>query len=139
MRLMISADKSRKVEVFNEGYRMQLIVCGGRDFNDYDFLKMTLDDYLDAYPDQDVLIISGGAKGADTLGARYADENGFDKVYFHVDWEKYGKSAGYVRSNQMVEEATHVVAFWNGKSKGTQHLITQAIKKKLKVRVVEYD
>lgn len=124
--------------MFNEGYKIHLVVCGGRDFTDYDYLKRSLDDLLDVYPKDSVLIISGAAQGADTLGAQYADERGYDKVYFHADWEKYGKGAGFVRNTKMANEATHVAAFWNGNSKGTKHMIDTAIKKKLKVRVFEY-
>jgi hypothetical protein len=86
-----------------------------------------------------VTVISGTAKGADTLGERYAIENDFELLKYPADWEQFGKSAGYKRNQQMAEIADGVIAFWDGKSKGTNHMINIANEKKIRVVVVKYE
>lgn len=114
----------------------KVIVAGGRDFNDYHLLKRKLSILLNNR--LDVEIVSGAARGADSLGERYAEENG---LYIHrkpADWEKYGKSAGYRRNAEMAEYADALVAFWDGKSRGTKHMIDLAEKHELAIRIVRY-
>lgn len=92
-------------------------VIGGRDFNDYLLLCTT----LDKYPIH--VIVSGGAKGADSLGEKYAKERDIQTIIFYPDWDRFGKSAGYKRNKQIVESSEIVIAFWDGVSKGTKHSI----------------
>lgn len=119
--------------------RIKLVIAGGRDFNDYDLLEETcnymLSHLLNAY---EIEIVSGGAKGADTLAQRYAKSNRFKLTIMSADWDKHGKSAGYKRNQEMADYATHVVAFWDGKSRGTQHMINIANKDGLKCKVISY-
>lgn len=117
-------------------YISKVIVAGGRDFNDYKLLLEKLDYYLERLPD--IQIVSGMARGADALGARYAKERGYPLKEFPADWDNLGKRAGYVRNQQMSEYSTHLVAFWDGKSRGTKHMIDIAKGVGLKVRVVKY-
>lgn len=114
----------------------RIIVAGSRDFNDYDLLKNKLDHYLSLL--DNVVIVSGGAKGADNLGEEYAVEKGLKLVMFPADWNAHGKSAGYIRNKQMAEYATHLIAFWDGKSKGTKHMIDLAKEYNLKIKIVNY-
>lgn len=79
------------------------------------------------------------AKGADLLGERYANEKGYKVSRFPADWSSFGKSAGFVRNEEMAQNADALVAFWNGKSRGTQHMIKTAERHKLKVRVKKYE
>lgn len=114
----------------------KVIICGTRYFSKYPLLKAKCDYYLSNK--SEVTIISGCAKGADSLGERYATEKGFNILKYPADWERYGKSAGYKRNQQMAEIADGVIAFWDGKSKGTQHMINIAKEKNIRVIVVRY-
>lgn len=84
----------------------------------------------------DVEIVSGAARGADALGERYAAERGLAVKQFPADWDRYGRSAGYRRNAEMAEYADAAVVFWDGKSKGSKHMINLAKEKGLPVRVV---
>ena len=114
----------------------KVIVAGSRGFVDYQFLKYKLDKLL--INKLDICIISGGAKGADTLGERYAKENNMHLLIFKAGWDRYGKSAGYRRNYLMAKKADACVVFWDGKSKGSKHMIDIAKEFKIPVRVVEY-
>jgi hypothetical protein len=114
---------------------MKVIIAGCRTFEDYDFLADKLNFiFSNHFPD---IVVCGMAKGADSLGERWAKEMGVQVDYFPANWEKYGKSAGYRRNAEMADNATHLVAFWDGQSKGTKHMIDLAKKKGLAVRVIK--
>jgi len=85
-----------------------------------------------------IAIITGGTKGADKLGEKYADERGFWKRSFPLNFEKFGDNAAYIRNEEMVEEGDALIAFWDGKSSGTKNLIEMAEKKGLQVKVVYF-
>lgn len=116
---------------------MRVIVAGGRDFNDYDFLSNTLDKLFSNLHD-DVIILCGKARGADALGEKYANDHGYQVDYYPADWDRYGKSAGYLRNLEMARNADCLVAFWDGESKGTKHMIEVAYKFGLEIRVKKY-
>lgn len=115
---------------------MKIIIAGGRDFNDYPSLKDYVDKIIVNVDDPEV--VSGTASGADSLGERYALEKGIPVKRFPADWERYGKSAGYKRNLQMGEYADALIAFWDGKSRGTKHMIEIAQRLKLNIRVYKY-
>jgi len=114
----------------------KVIVAGGRDFADYDLLKSKLDNLL--VNRDPVEIVSGTARGADKLGEFYAKRSQLALALFPADWDLYGKSAGYKRNAQMADYADALVAFWDGKSRGTMHMINLAKSAGLQVRVVNY-
>ena len=113
---------------------MILIIAGGRDFTDYELVKEKVDFYLQNVDKRDVIIVSGCARGADSLGERYAHENAMELWKFPADWDKHGKAAGHIRNAEMAEVATHLIAFPGGR--GTKNMIETAKKKGLTVRVV---
>lgn len=115
---------------------LRVIVAGTRTFNDYELLKNTLDNLLDGY--QNIEIVSGGAKGADFLGEQYATEKGYKIKRFPAQWDKYGKSAGYIRNEQMARYADKCVVFWDGVSRGSYHMINLAKKYELDLIVIKY-
>jgi len=115
---------------------MKVIIAGGRDFKDYNKLKDSCDKIL--INQNNIEIVSGTANGADILGERYAQEKGYEVKKFPAKWDEYGKKAGYMRNQEMGEYADGLIAFWDGKSKGTKHMIDIANKKGLKVRVIKY-
>jgi len=111
-----------------------IAVVGGRDFgtikdstnpksraqaeSDYKLLAYTLNDLINI--PTDVTIVSGGARGADTLAENYAKMIGVNTIIFKADWKKYGRAAGMIRNKDIIAQADVVVAFWDGKSKGTK-------------------
>ena len=108
---------------------MKIVVGGCRDFCDYDVLREFLDEVLDGRDLSDVTLLSGHCRGADMLAELYAGERGI-KVELHpAEWDKYGRAAGVHRNREMVDEADQVIAFWDGKSRGTKSLIEYAKKR----------
>ncbi len=115
----------------------KVIVAGSRDFTDYQLLEQKLNYYFSKRNVQDILIISGMARGADKLAVKYAMKNGVDHHPMPALWKMFGKRAGYLRNDHMLELADAVVAFWDGISKGTKHMIDSALEKGIPVRVVK--
>ena len=134
---------------------MRLIIAGSRNFNDYQYLSEmatgVISDYVDETEafsgkridedssiDNHITIISGTAKGADRLGEKFAKEEGLGLECYPAQWDIYGKSAGYRRNEQMAKTGTHLLAFWDGKSRGTKHMIDLAQYHGLKVHVARF-
>ena len=115
----------------------RVIIAGGRDFTDASLLFDKMDFFLQNVK-EDIAIVCGMAKGTDQLGLQYAVQRGYKVHKYPADWDKYGKSAGYKRNCQMAKNADALVAFWDGQSKGTKHMIEYATQCGLKVRVVRY-
>lgn len=117
-----------------------VIIAGTRTFDDYELLKEKCDKWLKYGHPNDLVILSGGAKGADKLGERYAKERNLNLEIYPANWEKYGKSAGIKRNIQMGNNADILIAFWDGKSRGTKHMIDYANKQEFTtVVVIDYE
>lgn len=107
---------------------MKVIIAGGRDFNNYSVLHKIVSKIINVKEDT---IISGGARGADSVGADWATDHYVSLEVYPANWERYGKSAGYIRNAEMGEYADTLIAFWDGKSKGTLNMIkTMQLNKK---------
>lgn len=117
---------------------LKVIVAGSRGVNNYNLVSKTLTHMLSNHKMEDVEIVSGGARGADTMGERFAEENGCNIKRFIPDWDGKGKSAGYIRNWEMAKYADALVAFWDGRSNGTKNMIDLAKKEGLKLKVVMY-
>lgn len=96
---------------------MKIAVVGSRTFSDYILLKSVLN--LAAKYGFVTEIVSGGAQGADSLAKKYAQEHNVSYKEFPAQWDIYGKSAGFIRNKLIVEYCDMVIAFWDGKSRGT--------------------
>lgn len=110
---------------------MRTIIAGSRDIVD-------IKEVYKAIADSDfsiTQIISGGARGIDQLGVEYAKTMKLPFVFYMADWDKLGKSAGYIRNKSMADNADALIAVWDGESKGTKHMIDIATKKGLKVYI----
>ena len=110
---------------------MRTIIAGSRNCTNYQ-------DLLDAINEcgwKPSIVISGAARGADTLGEQWSSENLTECKRFPANWNKYGKSAGYRRNCEMAEHADALIALWDGKSSGTNHMINIAKDKGLLVYV----
>lgn len=105
----------------------RVIIAGSRSFSDYELLRAKCDSILAPKAGtHDVVVLSGTAKGADRLGERYAKERGFEIRQFPAGWATFGKSAGVVRNHEMAKNADALIAFWDGKSKGTKNMIEKS-------------
>lgn len=98
---------------------MKVAIIGSRGFNDYELLKSRLLEHVKVIE----CIISGGAKGADSLAERFAQEYNIPTKIFLPDWKQFGRSAGIVRNKEIVKEADLCFIFWDGESKGTKSVI----------------
>lgn len=113
--------------------RFQVIIAGSRGFNDFELLTRKCDYVFSRrHP---TCIITGGARGADTLGKRYATLRKIPSTVIPAKWS-YGKLAGYQRNEEMLKQADALIAFWDGHSHGTSHMIRIAKEKKIPVRVI---
>lgn len=115
---------------------MKVIIAGGRNFENYLLLKLKCDRILKGM--EDIQIVSGGSKGADSLGERYARERHYVVKRFEAEWDKEGKAAGPIRNEKMAKYADCLIAFWDGKSIGTKDMINKATANNLSVRVIKY-
>jgi len=117
----------------------KVIIAGSRGFSNYKLLRDSCNKFLfEKKKTHNIVIISGGARGADSLGERYAKDEGFDLEVYPADWKKYGKSAGFRRNEQMAEVADGLIAFWDGVSHGTAHMIEISKNKNIETNVVNY-
>ena len=73
-------------------------------------------------------IVSGGAVGIDSCAAEYAKKNGLKLTVFLPRYERYGRAAPIARNKKIVDYADKIIAFWDGKSKGTLSVIKYAEK-----------
>jgi hypothetical protein len=122
---------------------MRIIIAGTRTFNDYEMFRDNVKDILSDIKTDDIEIISGHARGVDQFGERFAKEFKYKLKIFPADWNARGKSAGYLRNIEMSQYASEnkegmLIAFWDGYSKGTNHMINIAKEYKLDVRIIRY-
>lgn len=111
---------------------LTIAVVGSRSFNDYSKVKSILDKFLK----HGIKLVSGGAAGADTLAERYAKENDLEITVLKPEWNKYGKRAGFMRNEDIIDACDIVVAFWDGKSPGTKNSVDVAYSKQKKVFLI---
>jgi hypothetical protein len=130
-------------EKYLNGYQeaSRVIIAGGRDFDDYEYMSTKLNELFkdpNTFNNKTIKVISGMAKGADFLAIRYADEKKLTKILFPANWKEYPRIAGFLRNEDMLSIATYLIAFWNGKSSGTKHMIDIAKEKGIPVWVFNY-
>lgn len=120
-------------------YRM--IVAGGRDYSNQNVVNYYIDRVKDVCDSRglNLVIVCGMATGADTLGRNYAISNGLEVLEFPADWNKYGKSAGYIRNKEMGDVADSAIVFWDGRSKGSKLMIDIMHELKKPVVAISYD
>lgn len=117
----------------------RVVIAGCRDYRDYEQAKEYIDFCLsNIRKEHKIIILSGGATGADALGERYAQENGFKIERHPADWKRFGKSAGPKRNEEMAKVCDYVICFWDGESRGTKSMIGFAKEygKPLKVKMI---
>ena len=107
---------------------MPLAIIGSRNCPAVD-----IEAYLDEMPDA---IVSGGAKGADTYAREFAEKKGIRLIEHLPDYGKYGKAAPLVRNRLIIDDCDKVLAFWDGKSKGTKYAIDYAESKGKPIKII---
>lgn len=118
----------------------RLCIFGSRDFTEFTLLDNEVNNYVQECSIKDGLqIVSGMAKGADSLGIQYSKQYSLPLHEFPANWNMYGKQAGYLRNKSMAEFADYFIGFWDGASKGTQHMINlvRATGKPLKIILIK--
>lgn len=122
----------------------RVIIAGGRDFQDFHQLQAKCDRVLSGFRDGPLEIVQGRARGVDKLGERYgleAQARGCDQwrvTGFPANWNRFGKAAGMLRNSAMAWYATHLIAFWDGQSRGTKNMVETATREGLGHRVIRY-
>ncbi len=106
---------------------MKIAIIGSRGLKEIDLEK-----YI---PDNVSEIVSGGAKGVDTMAKNFANSKGIKLTEFLPEYEKYGRAAPLKRNLEIIDYADEVIAFWDGKSRGTKFVIDNSIKKNKKIKV----
>lgn len=114
----------------------KLGIVGSRTFTNYPLLESDVNDIIGA--ENIAEIISGGANGADSLAEEYAEKHNIPMKVYPAKWDQYGKRAGFIRNVKIVEDSDVVIAFWDGKSKGTKHTIDECTRLKKQVHVILY-
>lgn len=102
---------------------MKVIIAGSRSITDPAVVRNALDRFNLA--NRITMVVSGAARGVDTLGAQWAAGVGISVYFMPANWEKFGKSAGYVRNRQMAKYADALLAIWDGYSKDTKNMIEE--------------
>jgi hypothetical protein len=98
---------------------MKLIIAGSRSFRDYQLLCQVLGSERHRITE----VLHGGARGADQLGFRWAVRHHVRSRCFAAAWERFGKSAGVRRNQQLAQAGDMLLAFWDGQSPGTAHMV----------------
>ena len=109
----------------------RVLVCGSRTWRDGEAIRADL-----RMIERGSTVITGGARGADQLAETIAHSLGFDVETFLADWRREGRQAGYLRNLRMLATKPDLVlAYQLDDSLGTQHVIDQAGKRGIPVRV----
>jgi hypothetical protein len=123
-------------------YEYCLIVTGDAEFTDYSLLKRNCDNFIRKnvkYGENIVVMSAGNKEGADNLGEKYAKERGYRVRRFNPNWNKYGRSAGFVRNREMIRSSDGFIAFtcpYSENSSLTNNFINDARINRLNVKVV---
>jgi hypothetical protein len=110
---------------------MRTIIAGSRDLTN----PSLIDEAVNQANFLITEVISGAARGVDTNGERWARLNNIPVRRFPAEWAKHGKKAGYLRNEEMAANADALIAIWDGKSRGTKHMIDIATRLGLKVHI----
>jgi hypothetical protein len=122
---------------------IRVIIAGSREFTDFEYAKKKLEPLFKNINKDEIEIISGNARGADKIGEEWAKFKNYKLSIFPAQWNKFGKSAGYKRNEEMANyakesETPRLICFWNYESKGTKHMIDIAKKLNIKTKIIEF-
>ena len=112
---------------------LNIVICGSRGFFDQTYFDEQVHDILKDFNYDEITICSGGAPGTDTLAENFARRNQIDLLIKFAKWNKFRKSAGMIRNNQLLKMADKVISFWDGESPGTAHMIQECLDKNISI------
>ena len=110
---------------------MRIVISGSRHFTNEQWIEGVLCGYL-AVGD---LVITGGCRGVDKIAHDFAGRVFCNTEVMEADWDKHGRSAGPIRNAEMVKDADMLIAFWDGKSRGTKSAIDEARKHNVETHI----
>jgi len=118
---------------------MRILVCGSRAWTDELIIMRELAQFARAFGVE--VVIEGGASGADAIGKRAATKLDIPVLTFPADWKRHGRAAGPIRNKQMLDEGKpdQVLAFWDGRSRGTNNMIEISRSAGIPVKVVRQE
>jgi hypothetical protein len=119
-------------------FKNRIIVAGSRIYTDYETFCTELKKFIRDIPQPFIFYTGMCYKGPDQMVIKFCEENPSYLYYgYPADWDKHGKGAGMLRNRVMADTATHLIAFWDGKSHGTQDMIDVAEGKGIQTRVIK--
>ena len=129
-------EKLISMDTYLKEYDEKIIVAGSRDFNDFEYFSLCMEEVISRFSNEKIIFITGKARsGADALIIDWCKLNNYGWLEYPADWDKHGKSAGYIRNTEMCKIATELVVFWDSISKGTKHMIDISKKKKIPITI----
>lgn len=133
---MVIPDTQELQSLNPKDYTNRVIVAGSRGYDNREEFHRVMCAYLKRF-DAPILFISGAApSGADDFIIRWCKRYNYPCLQMPADWDLNGKAAGFIRNTEMAKIASHVLAFYDGESRGTGHMIDLAIKEKLQVKIL---
>ena len=120
-------------------YHASIIVAGTRKYANVREFESYLEDYLSLFSCKALLISGAAHSGADRMVIEYGQRRDIPVLEVPANWDRDGRAAGYIRNDVMAKLATHLLVFWDGKSKGTDHMIRSAAKRNLHTTVIIVD
>ena len=121
--------------VQTQNRQLATVIAGMRDFTDYNALLAA----VESCPWRIGDVISGGAKGVDAMGERWAKDSGRNLIVIPADWDAHGRAAGPIRNARMAREGEGLIALWDGQSKGTASMIREARKAGIRLHIHRTD
>ena len=112
---------------------MRVIIAGSRQITDPNLLKASIENSGFDITE----VVSGGARGVDRLGEKYARQEGISITRFPAQWDTHGRKAGPIRNGEMAEYADALIAIWDGESPGTRNMLRQAHTADLKMYLLK--
>lgn len=119
---------------------MRALITGSRVFNDAYIMNLALDGFIEEreVDKKTLTLVHGGARGADSLSSIWAKKNGVEVEVWYPDWNTYGKAAGVMRNQDMLDSGVDIViAFPKGEARGTRDMMRRAKKAGVEVVAVE--
>ena len=114
-------------------------IVGSRSITFSEYVFSVLDFYLSRLLEEnEVVIVSGGAVGIDSLGAQWAELRKLKTEIYLPDWQTHGKKAGFLRNQQIIDNSDYLIAITTG-SNGTADSIKRAVKKNIPIKIIKYD
>ena len=114
-------------------------IVGSRSITDSEYVFSVLDFYLSRLLEEnEVVIVSGGAVGIDSLGAQWAELRKLKTEIYLPDWQTHGKKAGFLRNQQIIDNSDYLIAITTG-SNGTADSIKRAVKKNIPIKIIQYE